>query len=395
MSRALALRLCTSVGASIGFFMLLSVVPLYATGSSGGGNAAGAATSALMLATVAGELGGPRLVARFGSRAVLAVGLALLGAPTLLLTASGSLPWIIAICLVRGVGFAFTMVAGAALTVALIPVRRRGEGLALAGVVSGVPSLLALPLGVWLARHVGYTPVCVATGVVTLVSLAAVPGLPGRPPRRDASLGVVAGLRSGGLLRPIVIFGGAAMGAGIIATFLPLAVPARLTGLVAAALFVQPAAATLARWFAGRHGDRHGPGGMVIPGVALSALGILVTAAIHSPAAIIVGVALFGLGFGAAQNATLTLMYSRVPDSGHATVGALWNLAYDGGMGIGAAAFGAVIGWTGYPWAFAGTAALMAAVLLPALHDRRTDRRSDRASASAAERAAEPVAVQG
>src|SRR4051794_25005545 len=152
LTKALALRFVTVIGASANFFLLLSVVPLYATASSGaGGDAAGLATSALMLATVIGELAAPRLVARYGHRAVLAGGLALLGAPALVLTASGSLAWIVVICLVRGLGFALTIVAGAALTVSLIPEERRGEGLALAGIVSGVPSLVALPLGVWLA----------------------------------------------------------------------------------------------------------------------------------------------------------------------------------------------------------------------------------------------------
>jgi hypothetical protein len=53
----------------------------------------------------------------------------------------------------------------------------------------------------------------------------------------------------------------------------------------------------------------------------------------------VAGAAVFGLGFGVAQNSTQTLMYDRVPESGHSAVSALWNLAYDGGMGVGAAGF--------------------------------------------------------
>jgi len=64
-------------------------------------------------------------------------------------------------------------------------------------------------------------------------------------------------------------------------------------------------------------------------------------------------------------------MYARVPESGYGTVSALWNLAYDAGMGLGAAGFGAVAAQTGYPASFALTAALMLAALAPALRDRR------------------------
>ncbi|MFI7005295.1 MFS transporter [Streptomyces sp. NPDC050145] len=374
VTRPLLLRFVSIVGASTGFFLLLSVVPLYAEASGGGGgSAAGLATGALMLATVGGELATPWFVARFGYRLTLAAGLVLLGAPALVLTVSGSALWITAVCVVRGLGFACTVVAGGALTASLIPPERRGEGLALVGIVSGVPSLVALPLGVWLVAHVGYGPVCVAGGMAALAALVTVPGLPDREPDSGPSIGVRAGLRTTALLRPAIVFAATALAAGIIVTFLPLAVPSASTGLVAAALFVQSAASTAARWGAGRRGDRHGPASLVLPGLIVAAAGTLLIALTHSPVAVVVGVAVFGVGFGVTQNATLTLMYARVPASGYGTVSALWNFAYDAGMGVGAVGFGVLAGWTGYPWAFAFTAALMLTALAPAWHDRRAD----------------------
>ncbi|WP_328404805.1 MFS transporter [Streptomyces sp. NBC_00390] len=370
MTRSLLLRFVSIIGASTSFYLLLSVVPLHAETSGGGGNAAGMATGALMLATVVGELVTPRFVARFGYRLVLATGLVLLGAPALVLTASENLVWIVVVCLVRGTGFALTVVAGGALTASLIPSERRGEGLALVGIVSGVPSLVSLPLGVWLVAHVGYAPVCLAGGVAALAAIVSVPGLPDREPASERSIGVLTGFRTGALLRPVVAFAATALAAGIIVTFLPLAVPSASTGLVVMALFVQSAASTVSRWVAGRYGDRHGPAGLVLPGLAVSAAGTLLTALTHSPFAVVVGVALFGIGFGVTQNATLTLMYSRVPPCGYGTVSALWNFAYDAGMGVGALGFGLLAGGVGYSLAFTLTAALMLTALAPAWRDR-------------------------
>jgi MFS family permease len=361
------------VGASLSFFLLLSVVPAYAA-ERGGGGAAGLATGSLMLATVLGELVTPRLVARYGYRLTLMAGLFLLGAPALVLTVSGHVAWIVAVCFVRGLGFALTIVAGGALTASLIPDERRGEGLALVGVVSGVPSLVALPLGLWLAGRVGYGPVAVAGGLAALAATVFVLGLPDRADQADRSgqpLGVVRGLRTGALLRPVVVFAATATAAGILVTFLPLAVPSASAGVVAAALFVQTATSTLTRWLAGRHGDRHGSARFVLPGLLLSASGVLVIAPTTNPIAVITGTALFGAGFGITQNATLTLMYTRVSAASYGTVSALWNLAYDGGMGVGAAGFGITAGLTGYPWAFALTALLMLVTVAPALRDRR------------------------
>ncbi|MDU8994289.1 MFS transporter [Streptomyces mirabilis] len=371
LTRPLLLRFVSMVGASASFFLLLSVVPRYATESG-----AGLATGALMLSTVLGELAAPRLVARYGYRVALIAGLTLLGAPALVLTVSDGMAWIVTVCLVRGLGFALTLVAGGALTASLIPAERRGEGLALVGVVSGVPSLIALPLGVWLAAHAGYGPVAVAAGVAALAAIVAVPGLPDREPTSGKPVGVLAGLRTGGLMRPGAVFATTALAAGIVVTFLPLAVPAAYGTVVAVALFVQPAASTAARWAAGRYGDRHGPARLLVPGLVLSAGGLSITAVTGSPVAVLVGVAVFGTGFGIAQNATLTLMYARVPATGYGTVTALWNIAYDGGMGVGAAGFGVLAGVTGYPSALAVTAVLMLVALIPAYHDARADRGS-------------------
>ncbi|MFF7443137.1 MFS transporter [Streptomyces sp. NPDC008122] len=409
VTRPLLLRFVSIIGASTSFYLLLSVVPLYAeVGGGGHGDAAGLATGTLMLATVGGELATPRLVARFGYRLTLVAGLFLLGAPAFALAASGSAVWIAAVCVLRGLGFAFTVVAGGALTASLIPAERRGEGLALVGIVTGIPSLVALPLGVWLVDHVGYGPVFAAGAVAALAAIASVPGLPDREagspdreagsPGRDAGLrgrdpdspdreagrpdreadperpiGVTAGFRTPALARPALVFAATALAAGILVTFLPLAVPSASAGVVATALFAQTAAATAARWVAGRHGDRHGPAALLLPGLAVAAGGVLLTALTHSPVAVVLGTALFGVGFGITQNATLTLMYARVPASGYGTASALWNFAFDAGMGVGAVGFGILAGRTGYPWAFALTAVLMLTALAPARRDRRTE----------------------
>ncbi|MGX9886403.1 MFS transporter [Streptomyces sp. NPDC002276] len=372
LTRPLLLRFVSVVGASLSFFLLLSVVPAYAA-ERGGGGAAGLATGSLMLATVLGELVTPRLVARFGYRLTLIAGLFLLGAPALVLTVSGQTAWIVAVCFVRGLGFALTIVAGGALTASLIPDQRRGEGLALVGVVSGVPSLVGLPLGLWLADRVGYGPVAVTGGLAALAAIVFVLGLPDRVEREEQPLGVVRGLRTGALLRPVLVFAATATAAGILVTFLPLAVPSASAGVVAAALFVQTATSTLTRWLAGRHGDRHGSARLVLPGLLLSAAGVLVIAPTADPVAVIAGTAVFGAGFGITQNATLALMYTRVSAASYGTVSALWNLAYDGGMGVGAAGFGIAAGLTGYPWAFALTALLMLGAMAPALRDRRRE----------------------
>ena len=155
----------------------------------------------------------------------------------------------------------------------------------------------------------------------------------------------------------------------MVASFLPLA--AGVSGSVAAlGLLVQAVASTASRWWAGRHGDRHGHSGLLVPGLLTAAAGMTLLIWVTAPFALITGMCLFGIGFGISQNATFALMIDRAPVSGYGTASALWNLAYDAGYGAGPAVFGIFVVYTGYPAAFALTGMLMLAALVPAIRDR-------------------------
>jgi predicted MFS family arabinose efflux permease len=363
VTRAFAVRLISVIGASASFYLLLSVAPRYA--APHGGGAAGLASAALLIGSVAGEILTPALGARSGSRRTLAIGLALLGAPALVLTLTANPTTVVAVCAVRGIGFGLACVAGGALTAELIPPARRGEGLALVGLVGGIPATVALPAGLVLADHVGYAPVFVAAALCALGAALSVPALPKTDAATDTEEGtsVLSGVRTRELRRPATVFGTTAVAAGVLVTFLPLAVSHGSGNVVAAALLVHSAASTIARWAAGRYGDRHGSARLLRPALIVSASGVLMLVVTGNPVTVIAGAAVFGIGFGACQNASLSMMYERVAAARYSTVSALWNFAYDAGMGAGAGAFGMVCAHTGYPIAFALTAVLMLTAL--------------------------------
>jgi len=131
---------------------------------------------------------------------------------------------------------------------------------------------------------------------------------------------------------------------------------------------VQAITATLSRWQAGKHGDRYGHARLLIPALAVAALGMAAIIALGSPAVIFAGMVLFGAGFGVIENATFALLIEQLPQ---ATASALWNLAYDAGYGAGPAVFGLICVRTGYPVAFALTGALIAAAVPAALRERK------------------------
>jgi predicted MFS family arabinose efflux permease len=232
---------------------------------------------------------------------------------------------------------------------------------------------VALPLGVWFADHIGFTTVFVAGGVASVVGLLVLPGLPCDPgdDGGEAPVSLLDGVRNAAVTRPVLVFSATALAAGVVVSFVPLAITSS-GALATLALLVQAVSATGSRWWAGRHGDRHGAAGLLLPSLVVSAAGMATLVLVDDAPAVIVAMVLFGAGFGVGQNASLSLMLERVGPPGYGTSTALWNLAYDASMGLGAAGFGFVAAATGYPTGFVLAALLMLTALVPALRDRRS-----------------------
>ena len=365
LSLPLAVTFLAEFTSLTSFFLLLSVLPMLAAAAGAGSSGAGLITGSLLLGTVAAEAVAAAVTRRFGCRMVLAAGAVLLGAPALAMLAREPQAVLVIVSLVRGFGFGLCGVVTGALTAKLLPPERRGEGLGLLGVVSGVPAVVALPAGVWLAGHHLAAAAAAMAAAAGLLPLAVIRWLPGG---RDASRTARGSRRmAGAALRLPLIFAAATIAAGVLDSFLPLAkgIPSNLSS---AALLVQAITATLSRWQAGKHGDRYGHARLLIPALAVAALGMAAMIVLGSPAMIFAGMVLFGAGFGVLENATFALLIERLPE---AKASALWNLAYDAGYGAGPAVFGLICVRTGYPAGFALTGALILAVVPVAVRERK------------------------
>lgn len=373
LTRPVILLALIAFATLFGFQLLLSVVPLYTDGAGGGSLGAGLATAAFMLSTVVAQVQMPQVLDRFGYRAVLAVGLLFLGLPAFFYAAAQTLASILAVTLLRGVGFGIATVVFAALMVELAPPGRRGEALGLLGVAIALPAIFCTALGLWLVERFGYGTAFLLGAVAPLLGIAAIFGIrtvptPGRE-RVERPAGFFAGLRRGPLLRVFLVFAATTTAGGIIVTFLPLAVT-QGSGLFSAAgaLLVVGITSATTRWWAGRFGDRRDARLLLSPGLIAAAFGMSV---LPSGGTFLVGgAALFGIGFGLLQNVTLVLIMERVSESEYGLGSTLWNVAFDAGTGLGAFVFGFVIAAFGYSWAFYLCAVLVSSALVLVLLDR-------------------------
>jgi MFS family permease len=346
----------------VGFYLLLSVVPLYAAESGGGNSGAGSATAVFMLSTVLAQLGMPRVLARFGYRAVLAAGLLLLGLPAFLYGPLGEVPAILAVTLARGAGFGAAIVALAALVTELAPPGRRGEALGLYGVALTLPTVFCGALGLWIVERSGFALVFVIGAVAPLLAASAALGVSEPERREQEGSGLLILFERPSLLRIFLLFTSSTAVSGVVVTFLPLSAPGPGLFSATTALLLLGVSATVFRWWAGRLGDRRNHRFLLVPGLLCAALG-MAALSLGPGLALLGGALIFGAGFGMLQNTTLLLTMQHVPKSEYGLGSTLWNLAFDAGAGAGAFVFGFVVGAAGFSWTYGLCAALLVATI--------------------------------
>jgi predicted MFS family arabinose efflux permease len=373
LTRPVVLLTLVAFAALVGFQLLLSVVPLYADQAGGGSSGAGLATAVFMLSTVLTQIQMPRILGRYGYRRTLAAGLLFLGVPALFYAYAQTLVPILAVTLLRGVGFGIITVVFAALVVELAPPGRRGEALGLIGIAITLPNIFCNALGLWLVGQFGYGIVFLLGGLAPLLGLVMVIGIRAAASAEEGGgAGFFAGLGRAPLLRIFLLFAATTMAGGVVLTFLPLAVPGPGVFSAASALLIVGVTSTASRWWAGRFGDRSDPRLLLAPGLLACAAGMVCLPL--GGVILLAGAVLFGTGFGLLQNATLILMMGRVSKSEYGLGSTLWNAAFDTGTGIGAFSFGFVISAVGFSWSFFICSALVASALLLVLLDYSSTR---------------------
>ncbi|GAA1052638.1 MAG: MFS transporter [Dietzia sp.] len=367
-----------------GFSLLLPVVPLAVVRGGGSELVAGATTGVFMTVTVLVQLLTPRITAAIGYRWVLAIGSALLGLPSGLLALFDGPFAVLAVSGVRGAGFGMMTVAGSALVAELAPPGMLGRATSLIGLAVGISEAIFLPVGLWLLEVFGLATVAwsaTAFGVVGLLAAARLPDVHPAPARpsdpsalgRRAMLVLLAG--------PFLVMVAVSLPYGAAASFLSPALDSIVSGsgavVAGVGLGLLGVGVIVGRTFAGLVSDRRGPGALVWPGLAVSALGMAGIAGLLSVSAnpwwFIAPTVVFGLGFGAVQNEALVASFERMPRSRLGTASASWNISFDAGTGLGSVVMGGVAGF-GYVVLFTVAAGVVLLVGGPAAVGARRTR---------------------
>lgn len=386
-----ALLLLTVTGFS-GYAALLTAAPLWAVHGGADEAGSGLVNGVLLIATVLTQFLVPAALRRWGWAPVMVTGMVLMGLAALGHIGSDQIGPVLALSVVRGVGFGILTVTGSAAVPELVPAARRGAAIGLYGLAIALPNVLLLPAAPWAAQHWGFPVVFAVAGLPLLGVPAAIRlarALPQRPhevietpqpvgdaataaPDPDQPLG--AAYRR--LARPTLLLLAVTFAGGALITFTAQMVPG--TVLAGVALLVMGLTAAVARWGIGMLSDRHGPHrfllGFVLAGVvgvALLAWSVQLGAAGPGPVALLmVGMALLGTAYGGLQNLTLVVAFEQVARRHFQTASAVWNAGFDLGTALGAMLVGVIAVRFDFPVALLVTAAVCALTVPLALHRR-------------------------
>lgn len=365
--------------------LLLPVVPTAVIDAGQPASLAGLSTGVFMLATVLTQVCMPLALRTLGYRLVMAASSLLLGIPALgYMIGMDAVP-LLTVSAIRGIGFGALSVSEAAIIAELVPLRLLGSATGIFGAVVGLAQMLALPSGLALVDVIGYDAVYIiaaAIGGVSLVACLAIPTIP--PPEAEPETANMVHVPMWHLvLVPALALLFVTTAYGAITNFLPVSMreldPVTGAALGGLMLGVMNFACMISRYVAGKIMDRRGePGTVLIPCQVISAIGVAMMAgilALEMPAwTMIVAALCYGAGFGAVQNEALTMMFYRLPRSKTSEASAVWNIAFDGGTGLGSTFYGTLIATMAYAPMFGIAASVIAIGLIVTLLDRQLGR---------------------
>lgn len=341
---------------------LIPVLPRFVEGPLGGSNVSvGITVAAFSIAAVLGRPLTGRIGDTRGRRMLIVAGAAVAGASVLAYSLAASLPVLVALRVLTGIGEAAFYVGAATAINDMAPDERRGEALSFFSLALFAGLGAGPVIGETVLEGAGYAAAWLLAGGSALVA-AVVGGLVPDTRQEVASQPARHLLHRAGLL-PGAVLGAQVWGLAGFTTFVPLyALHLGLSG--SRGVFAAYSVVVLAiRGFGARLPDVIGQHLSARLSLSCSAASLVLMGLWQTPAGLIVGAVLFGVGQALGFPALMTLAVQAAPVSERASAVGTFTMFFDGAFGLGAFGLGFVAEMSGYPGVFLASAVVALAGL--------------------------------
>lgn len=334
-------------------------------------SAAGLAASIFIIGALIARVFAGTMMDRIGRKRILLVGIAVeVACSALYLLGIGFAP-LFALRFAHGFSYGCCSTTIGTVVTALVPAKRRGEGVGYYMLSTTLGAAVGPFLGMFLSQNVGYTVLFATAAAVAVVGLLFIVSLKvpeiARKPKPSAD-GKTASRGARGFVSKIVEPSAVSIGlmCGVLffcySSLLTFLTPfAEENGLTTASsfFFVAYAAATfVTRPFTGKQFDRKGDRIVMVPAFIAFTIGMALLSNVHHPAAMLIAAALMGYGAGTVQSSALALAVRMAPPEKLSLANSTFYALLDVGVGVGPLILGIVEPFWGYRGLFLSMAAL-------------------------------------
>ncbi len=341
---------------SINFYLLMVSTSGYAMGAFGASSAlAGATTSIYVFAAIITRAITGRIIFRAGCIRCLIIGFVSSLIISLCYFFANSIGTLIAIRILHGLSLGVASTTIFTIAPVLIPKNRTGMGMGFFSISTTLGTAIGPFLAVALTRSGSYTSLFITTAAVALMDVLLIPFIKLKNaylPEPDSIVKPPKGL--GGIFdinsMPIALICGMAYSAyGCIVTFLSVSSKSSGVGNAAAYFFILYAAGILTtRPIVGRGFDRYGENPIMYTGLAVYAVGMLLTGLASKGVILLIAAFLGGTGMGAIQSATLSIGVKYASPERLGMVNSTYYIFLDLGLTIGPIVGGLLVPFIGY-----------------------------------------------
>jgi MFS family permease len=340
---------------TMGFQMLLPVLPVFSAKLGGSDSWAGLVVgiftiSAVLMRPIAG-----RLLDRQGRREVYILGLIVFLICVVAYNWTSTILVLLILRFIHGFGWGASSTASSTIASDIIPKSRLAEGMGYFGLTSTLAMAIAPALGLGLVSRYGFNAVFyVSAGAVLISIFMALPIKYHKPdvlPKLDPDVmpkpGKAGIFERSAILPAIVIFF-ITMTYGSIVSFIALYAGQKQIENIGLFFTVYAAALLISRPYFGRLTDRKGTSFAVLPGIIFVILSMGLIYFANSLIVFLIAGFIYGIGFGAIQPALQAMSVRNVNQSRRGAANATFFLGFDLGIGAGAIMWGIIAENLGY-----------------------------------------------
>ncbi len=354
------------------FYLLMVVIAAYAVDTFHTSTGmAGLVSGIFIVGILIGRLWTGRIVEDVGSRKVLIVGTLLFTVTSALYLAAVSLPLLVLVRFLHGLGYGVASTATGTIVAQVIPDHRRGEGIGYYSLSQILATALGPFLGIVLSRHIDFSMIFIVNAIIAAAGFAIsfIITQPARKGVRHDHVKAVGRFRLSGFLElsaiPIAII---VMIVGFnysaILTFLSLySKDLHLEEAASFFFIVYAATVVLSRPFSGRLLDARGANFVVYPCLLLFAIGTFLLGGVTNAITLLLAGTVMGFGWGNFLSCGQAISIKNAPSHRLGLATATYYMFLDVGFSLGPCLFGSLLPYTGYRGLYFTMAAVTVATI--------------------------------